>query len=80
MSVYCETPTTVHIGNIFEVQPLVANVLGRYVPVKSNLELPPPTPPRGAFAYPVSPGGGALANFVWPRGRWAFAYPGQPSF
>ena len=32
-------------------------------------------PPRGAFAYLVCPGGGALTNFVWPRGRQAFAYP-----
>ena len=32
----------------------------------------------GAFAYLVSPGGGALANFVWPGGR-AFTYPGAAS-
>ena len=28
----------------------------------------------GTFAYLVSPGGGALANFAWPVGR-AFAHP-----
>ena len=37
---------------------------------------PPPPPANcGAFACPVSPWGGALANLAWPGGR-AFAYPG----
>ena len=39
--------------------------------------VPPPGPLR-AFAYLISPGGGALANFVWPGGR-AFTYPGAAS-
>ena len=30
---------------------------------------------RGAFAYVVSPGGGAFANLSQP-GDWALAYPG----
>ena len=37
-----------------------------------------PSPPLGnwgAFAHPVSSGGGALTNLAWPGGR-AFAYPG----
>ena len=36
-----------------------------------------PIPPGncGAFAHPVSSGGGALANLARPGG-WAFAYPG----
>ena len=38
---------------------------------------PPPPPPGycGAFAYLVSPGGGAFENFALPRGR-AFANRG----
>ena len=38
--------------------------------------LPAPFPgSRGTFAYLVSPGGGALANFAWPAGGRAFAHP-----
>ena len=45
--------------------------------VNSSCALPPPPPPGncGAFAHPVSSGGGALANLARPRGR-AFAYLG----
>ena len=49
-----------------------------YASVKSNCAQRPPAGHCGAFAYLVSPGGGALANFVWPGGR-AFTYPGAAS-
>ena len=37
--------------------------------------IPPPPGNCGAFAHPVSSGGGALAHLARPGGR-AFAYPG----
>ena len=50
-----------------------------YASVNSSCtQLPPPPPPPGycgAFAYLVSPGGGAFENFALPRGR-AFANRG----
>ena len=58
-------PCTSEISS--EVQPLVANVNWPIaVMYQSNPTGTSPPPPRGAFAYLVSPGGGALTNFVWP--------------
>ena len=46
-----------------------------YASVNSSCVHPPPPGNCGAFAHPVSSGGGALANLARPGGR-AFAYPG----
>ena len=45
-----------------------------YASDKSSCAQPPPPGRCGTFAYHVSPGGGALANFAWPGGR-ALAHP-----
>ena len=49
--------------------------LYRNASVNSSCAHPPPPGNCGAFAHPVSSGGGALAHLARPGGR-AFAYPG----
>ena len=44
--------------------------------ISSSAHPLPPPGNSGAFAYVVSPGGGALAILSRPVG-WAFAYPGE---
>ena len=61
--------------------PHLGHLVSRYLLCISQIQLCPSSPPPGhcgAFAYLISPGGGALANSVWPGGR-AFTYPGAAS-
>ena len=48
--------------------------------INSNGAHPPPPPPgnRGAFAHVVSPGGGALVNFIVARGLGISIPRGDP--
>ena len=56
----------------------VARIMHQSIPAAPRSLPPPPPPPLsycGAFAWLVSPGGGAIANFALPGGQ-ASAYPG----